>query len=369
MTERRAPATAMVEVVSDLLTTLTDDQRTLLLHSFDDAERLRWFYTPTDHGGLPLSEMNSRQHRMVHRLLATALSDAGHTTVSTIIGLENVLDRVEGFGVHYGRDRGRDPLLYWLAVFGDPGSQHWSWRFGGHHVSLHFTIRDGRVTSPTPLFLGADPASSTLLGPHPLRPLAGAEDLARELLLSLDDETRRAVHLSGQAPVDLVGGNRTRLREGDSVLPLDEIWRGRFGDDTDSFLRHTHDTATAKAGWTTEHQQLFAMSARPKGAPVTADPTHRALLRRLLGCYLEQLNPGLAEEQWQRAEEHLDDLHFLWAGGTDPGEPHYYRLQGGALLIEYDNTQRDVNHVHTVWRDLSRDFGGDPLAQHYVDHH
>ena len=96
---------------------------------------------------------------------------------------------------------------------------------------------------------------------------------------------------------------------------------------------------------------------------------HRRLLRDLLGCYLEQINPTLAEEQWKRAEQHLDDLHFLWAGGIHPGEPHYYRLQGGNLLIEYDNTQRDVNHVHTVWRDLSMDFGGDPLAQHYVDHH
>lgn len=360
---------AMARAVRDLLEDLDDDQRLAVTHAFDDAERLRWFYTPTDHGGLAMSEMSSRQHRIVHRLLATALSESGHTTVSTVIGLENVLDRVEGFGVSYGRERGRDPLLYWLAIFGDPESTEWSWRFGGHHVSLHFTIRAGRVVSSTPLFLGADPASSTLLGPHPLRPLAGAEDLARELLLSLDDETRARVHLSPQAPVDIVGANRTRLSVGDSVLPLDTIWRGRFGDETDDYLRAVHDAAIAKAGWSDEHQNALSLSARPKGAPVTPTAAHRRLLRDLLGCYLDQINPTLAAEQWKRAEQHLDEFHFVWAGGTHPGEPHYYRLQGGNLLIEYDNTQRAVNHVHTVWRDLSLDFGGDPLAQHYVDHH
>jgi hypothetical protein len=362
-------AATMAAAVQDLLEALDDEQRTAVTYSFDDAERLRWFYTPTDHGGLALSEMSSRQHPIVHRLLAAALSEAGHTTVSTIIGLENVLDRVEGFGVSYGRERGRDPLLYWLAIFGDPDSADWSWRFGGHHVSLHFTIRDGKVASSTPLFLGADPASSTLLGPHPLRPLGGAEDLARELFLSLDDETRATVHLSMQAPVDIIGANRTQLRDGDSVVPLDEIWRARFVDETDEYLRAVHEAATAKAGWTGEHQKQLALSAHPKGAPVTRTEVHRRLLRKLLGCYLEQINPTLADEQWKRAEQHLDELHFLWAGGTRPGEPHYYRLQGGNLLIEYDNTQRDVNHVHTVWRDLSMDFGGDPLAQHYVDHH
>lgn len=367
---RHTLADKMGSIIGDLFATLSTDQRRCVRFAEDDQERLKWFYTPTDHGGLPLAEMTSAQHRIVHQLLATALSAPGHTTASMIMGLENVLDRVEGFSVSYGRERGRDPLLYWLAVFGDPTSPNWSWRFGGHHISLHFTVRENEVISATPLFLGADPASSQLLGPHLLRPLGGAEDIARELLHSLDETSRSQALLSPRAPVDLLGANRTRLSEGDTVIPLNEIWRGRFAEQTDEFLSKVHHAATAKAGWTPEDDTALGLSATSKGIAVAdCGTTQVQLLRELLGVYLDRIHSSLADEQWRRAETHLTDFRFLWAGGIEPGEPHYYRLEGGGILIEYDNSQRDVNHVHTVWRDLTMDFGGDPLAQHYQEDH
>ena len=363
-------ANHMSSIIGDLFETLSADERRRIHFAGDDRERLNWFYTPTDHGGLSLAEMTSAQHRIVHRLLATGLSAPGHTTASTIMGLENVLDRVEGFSVSYGRERGRDPLLYWLSVFGDPNSTDWSWRFGGHHVSLHFTIRQSEVVSATPLFLGADPASSQLLGPHLLRPLADAEDIARELFHSMDEDRRSQAHLSPRAPVDLLGANRTRLSEGDTVIPLNEIWRGRFEHATDEFLLKVHHAATGKAGWTPEDDSALGLSATPKGVAIAeCGPAQVGLLRQLLGAYLDRIHPSLADGQWRRTESHLADFRFLWAGGIEPGEPHYYRLEGGGILIEYDNSQRDVNHVHTVWRDLTMDFGGDPLAQHYRDDH
>ena len=87
-----------------------------------DAERRSWFYTPTDHGGLTLGAQRPSQQRLAHRLVATGLSAAGYVTVATIIGLDNVLDRVEGWSVDWGRERGRDPGLYYLRVFGEPGT-------------------------------------------------------------------------------------------------------------------------------------------------------------------------------------------------------------------------------------------------------
>ena len=144
-----------------------------------DAERRRWFYTPTDHGGLPLGDQRPAQQSLAHQLVATGLSTAGYVTVATIIGLDNVLDHVEGWTVDWGRERGRDPGMYYLRVFGEPGAAApWGWRFGGHHVSLNNLIADGMVRSTTPCFLGADPAVSPLLGSAPLRPLGGAEDLS-----------------------------------------------------------------------------------------------------------------------------------------------------------------------------------------------
>lgn len=204
-----------------------------------DADRRRWFYTPTDHGGLTLGEQRPAQQQLAHQLVATGLSTPGYVTVATIIGLDNVLDHLEGWSVDWGRERGRDPGMYYLRVFGEPGSSGpWGWRFGGHHVSLNNLVIDGAVRSTTPCFLGADPAVSPLLGPVPLRPLAGPEDLARELV-----------------------------------------------------------------------------------------------------------------------------------GPTEPGQPHYYRLQGPRLLIEYDNTQRHANHAHSVWRDPEADFGHDALRAHLAAQH
>ncbi|MGB5755913.1 MAG: DUF3500 domain-containing protein, partial [Acidimicrobiales bacterium] len=160
-------ASAMADAATDLLAGLSADQRARACWPFpSDEERRRWFYTPTDHGGLPLAAMDSKQHRLVHRLLAAALSRAGYVTAAVIMAQENILDEFEGFSVDFERDRGRDPMLYWVAVFGDPSlDRRWSWRFGGHHLSLHFTIDGGRVAAVTPCFMGADPAASPLLGP------------------------------------------------------------------------------------------------------------------------------------------------------------------------------------------------------------
>jgi hypothetical protein len=100
-------------------------------------------------------------------------------------------------------------------------------------------------------------------------------------------------------------------------------------------------------------------------------PAQREVLRALLDVYVGRVPDELADAEVAKyaADDDLDRLAFGWAGGVEPGQPHYYRVQGRRLLAEYDNTQRGVNHVHTVWRDLEADFGGDPLGQHYaLDH-
>ena len=105
--------------------------------------------------------------------------------------------------------------------------------------------------------------------------------------------------------------------------------------------------------------------------PANLRPDQRQILRALLDVYVHRIPDELADAETAkyRADADLDALAFAWAGGVEPGEPHYYRVQGRRLLAEYDNTQRGVNHVHTVWRDLESDFGGDVLGQHYAQHH
>jgi Protein of unknown function (DUF3500) len=331
-----------------------------------DGERRRWFYTPTDHGGLTLHAQRPAQQRLAHRLVASGLSEPGYVTVATIIGLDNVLDRVEGWSVDWGRERGRDPGMYYLRVFGEPGgAAPWGWRFGGHHVSLNNLVAGGLVRSVTPCFLGADPAVSPLLGPAPLRPLAGAEDLARELVRSLDPGQGARAILHGRAPTDIVGGNRARLAHGDRMMYLSELWREPFTDPelARRIARMDADGEQA-SGYTAADYELLALTGAPPGLPARdLDAGQRDLLRALLGTYLGRVPQGLAPEPA------LDEVSFAWAGPTGAGQPLYYRVQGPRLLIEYDNVQRQANHAHSVWRDPAADFGYDVLGAHLAEHH
>jgi hypothetical protein len=299
-----------------------------------EAERLRWHYVPTDHGGLPLGAQRPAQQSLAVRLVATGLSAAGYVTVCGVMGLENLLDGTEGLPGTGDRERLRDPGLYYLRVFGEPGgAQPWGWRFGGHHVSLNNLVVDGRVRAVTPCFLGANPAAAPLLGAGTLRVLGPTEDLARELVRSLPPAQRARAVLLDRAPPDIVSGIRPRLPDageveaGPAVGPL-------------------------------------PLTARPRGLPGSElDDDRRWLLAALVSAYVGRVPDGLVPPV------DLDGVHLAWAGSTDPGRPHYHRLQGPRLLAEWDDTQRGGNHAHSVWRDPEADFGLDALADHRARHH
>lgn len=366
----------MAEAALAWLYLLDDDQRAVgrgAVPSDDgsDDERRRWFYTPTDHGGLTVHQQRPAQQRAALRLVATGLSTAGYVTVATTMGLENVLDHVEGFRARLDRERGRDPGVYYPRVFGDPGAgRPWGWRFGGHHVSLNNLVVDGELVSTTPCFVGADPASAPLLGGATSRPLGAVEDLARDLVRSLPDDLADRALLLPRAPSDLITGNRTRVSTGDRVIPLVGLWRSRFADpDEQQRLQAASDSLDDAAGLTDGDHAVLAWTAEPKGvAGRDLDASQRELLRDLLGAYLGRV-PDEVSPLAGYDDAALDEVHLAWAGPTEPGRPHYYRLQGPRLLAEWDNTQRGANHAHSVWRDPTSDFGLDVLAAHRARHH
>lgn len=301
-----------------------------------ETDRVRWSYVPTDHGGLPLGQQRPGQQSLALELVATGLSEAGYVTVCGVLGLENVLDRVEGFRHGRGsrRERYRDPGLYYLRVFGDPGGRAaWGWRFGGHHVSLNNLVVEGRVEAVTPCFLGANPAAAPLLGGGTLRLLGPTEDLARELVRSLPGALAAQAVVAGTPPSDLVSGSRPLLpRDGEVGLGPDD---GRL-----------------------------ALTSQPQGLPgARLDAEQRELLAALVAAYVGRVPAGLVEPV------DLDAVHLLWAGSTEPGRPHYYRLHAPRLLVEWDDVQQGGNHAHSVWRDPQADFGLDALADHRAKHH
>jgi hypothetical protein len=363
----------MAAAARQWLDALDDGQRSQACFPFpNDEERTRWFYTPTDHGGMLLRDCHSGQRQAALQLLATGVSPAGYHLVIAVTSHEAILERLEGWPAAPGWGRARDPLRYAISIFGEPGSDRWAWRFAGHHLSLHYTVVDGSLVSATPSFVGVDPAEAPLPGGHALRPAAALEDLGRELVRSLDTDQLGVAVLTSQAPPDIITANRPFL--------TDNLWLANAGElfrDAESFpghpiidhleARHQADeealdpAAVSTLRWTHEPVGLASTALRP---------VQRQMLAALIDAYLDRLPDDAANAERTRIGGTApEDLYFAWAGGTEARRPHYYRVQGPRLLIEYDNSQREANHIHTVWRDPMADFGADVLAAHYAIYH
>jgi hypothetical protein len=375
---RRDAAARMAEAARDWLDSLDAEHRTIARGAVpaddrEDNERRRWFYTPTDHGGVTIHQQRPAQQRAGMRLISTGLSPTAYVTVATIIGLENVLDYEEGFKASFNRERGRDPGMYYLRVFGEPGAEGmWGWRFGGHHVSLNNLVVDGVLVATTPCFLGANPAISPLLGGAVNRPLGRVEDLGRDLVRSLRPELANRAILLPNAPSDFVTINLTYVTDGSQVIPLAGMYRDeRFPDPVEEARLHSlSEVINEETKLNDADQQAVDYSSEPKGVPAADfDAEQREMLRALLATYLDRAPAGVSPLYRYDDEAALDAVHFAWAGPTAPGEPHYYRLQGPRLFLEWDNTQRNANHAHSVWRDPTSDFGLDVLARHRAVHH
>lgn len=323
---RHAAATATA--ARDFVSTLSDSTRRVALRGFSDPDRTRWFFIPIEiipngRAGLPLGRMTPTQRDAAFGLLGTALSASGDRTARAIIANETDLGALENAAGTRRFDR--NPDLYYVTVFDTAtGAEPWGWRFEGHHLSVNVTgagMRGPAVTAP--LFMGANP-HRVPSGPRAgSRLLAAEEDAARALLAALTPAQRAEAIVSDTTYGDI----RTRNDPKASALP----------------------------------DQGIAASALTL--------TQQLLLRRLLEVYAGRLEASNARAQWSRIDSSgFGRLRFVWAGSTDVGKAHYYRVQGPTVIVEYDNTQNGANHSHTVWRDLRNDFGEDVLREHYRKH-
>ncbi len=333
----------MAEAATTWLATLSTDQRGKALRDFADLEqRTLWYYIPIERAGLPLLEMDPIQQRMALRFVATGLSQAGFNTASTIMGIENVLDASEDWRRSYpgrGSDsRGRDPNLYYAVVFGEPGSKAWGWRFEGHHISLNFTIVDGVVVSPTPLFFGSNPAEAPLLGAGSIRPLASTEDLGRELLHALDRNQLAKAVVAPVAPRDIVQANNPRVEDEATPRTAGNVFGDQSVDETARGRLAENARWDPKLGTAEEFVAAVRQPPQPKGlAGADMTSAQREILRAVLSQYTDRLPDPLASYHAAKfAGSALEGIHFAWAGGAERRQPHYYRLQGQRLLVGTD---------------------------------
>lgn len=299
---------------------LTDEQREQGQFPFDSPERTNWTYLPQVRAGLPLKVQTEAQQAAALAVVKAALSAMGFDTVSTIRRLEVVLrDEMKH------NPNMRDPDMYYLAVFGALSDKVWGVRFEGHHISLNFTIMDGQITSSTPQFFGSNPNEVRVGSMKGTRVLAPVEDPARALLASLDGDQKKVAIGAEPAPADIL----TRF---DPVAT-------------------PPDTA-----------QGIAYSA------LRAE--QQATLMKLIDVAAAVQRPGVADARIAKLKDAgLEAVRFLWLGGTEPGQPNYFRVQGPTFVIEWDNTQDNANHSHFVWRDFSGDFARDVLKEHYQAAH
>ncbi|WP_262897656.1 DUF3500 domain-containing protein [Algoriphagus lutimaris] len=305
------------------LNSMSQHQRQKVLYSFDDTTKTQWHYIPSSmfpRAGISLAELNVTQKKLLHELLQSSLSETGYLKTKKIIDLENVLREMSGDSVM------RDPEKFFVAFYGNPETDSlWSWSFEGHHISLNFTVLNNKQTI-APRFFGANPAVIPSGPRKGERTLEKEEELGFQLINSLDSE-QKAIAIFQEAPI-----NDIVTRNSIEVNPLSP--EGIKFD-----------------GLNSSQQKVFL---------------------RLIDEYLSTMPEELAKERMKNIqEEELGEIRFGWAGATKSGAGHYYRIQGKSFLIEFDNTQTNANHIHTVWRDFDGDFGKDLIREHYEnsDHH
>jgi hypothetical protein len=308
------PGVKMTNAASKFLDSLKEEQKSKAVFSFDDKERTRWFFTPQQdkekkptRKGLRLEEMSDEQKKLALELVRAGTSDTGYTKATTIMSLEAILHDLEKNGAMV-----RNTGWYFFSIFGDPSKTgKWGWRVEGHHLSLNFTLEGGKVLGSTPSFFGANPAK----GADGKRTLPEAEDLAIELIKSLDKD---------QVSVAL---QKEQFHEIEEAKPEPHV-------------------------------------GEPKGLPAAKlTDTQKSTLRKLLKAYTDRMPADVAESELKQVNEAgLDKVHFAYAGGTEEGQPHTYRVQGPTFVIEFLNVQKDsagnpANHIHSCWRNIKGDFG------------
>ena len=313
------PPGAQMKVFADaFLKSLDDEKKKTATMDYGSDKRVDWHFIPKDERkGLAIRDMDDAQRMAALRLVRSALSESGYTKASTIMLLEGVVREFEG----EKRRWERDPEKYFVTIFGSPSdSDPWGLSFEGHHVSLNFSIREGKVVDSTPQFWGANPGTvkDEAVGPikKGTRVLRAEEQRGFKLINALKGDAKTKATIAEKAPKELRFAGEAQVDVGE-----------------------------------------------PEGiAYKDLAPENQKLLKSLVTVYTNAVPEKLAAERRKQIEtDGWDDVHFAWAGATKPGIGHYYRIRGKRFLIEFVNTQADAagnpaNHIHCVWRDVSGDF-------------
>jgi hypothetical protein len=312
----------LTSVANTFLNSLTADQKVKAQYSLDDKERFNWNFVPVTRNGVCFRTFTSAQRTAALTFLKASLSEQGFKKANAVMELESILREVEGRAL---TDTHRDPLNYYLTIFGEPSKDKpWGWRMEGHHVSINFASVNNELVSSTPSFFGSNPAIVQKGEAKGKEILKLETDLGFELCNSFSAEQKKKVIFSETALPEIVMTNK---RKAQLIEPFGLTYREM-----------------------NEAQQKIFL--------------------RLLDVYVRNYQFDFSNRLMEKIiKAGIENLSFAWAGGLTAGIGNYYRIQGPMLLIEYDNTQNNANHIHTAVRDLTNDFAEDILREHYLKDH
>ncbi len=299
---------AVAAQVRAFLEGLDTAQRDRAAHVFDSPERHNFRWTPGSRSGVRLDELDETQTHQLRDILQTVLSESGVRKIDSILATEAALGVIENAPDY------RSVGKYYTAVFGTPGPAVWALRFEGHHLSVNLSFDGDTLTSATPLFLGANP----------------------ETISSGPDEGLRALHAEVDRAFALL-----------SSLSPEQLSRARGSNEW-------------FAGFLTKPGERRVNLGKPAGIPVAQLSAEQSeILKSVVRAYLETITPSyVAPYLDELIAGDWADLHFYWKGAMARGEgSYYYRIAGHQLLIEHDG-RSGGNHIHAIWRDVVRDFGG-----------
>jgi hypothetical protein len=323
----------MVAAAQGFIANLTADQKKQAIFDYDNEERFSWEFVPLQdpktrkytRKGLPLEEMTPDQKKAALDLVKAGTSNTGYVTATTIMSLESILREQEGAKSAMVRN----PGWYFFTIFGTPSKTgKWGWRVEGHHLSINFTMQGAQVIASTPCFFGANPAQ-VKGGPNKgKRILPEAEDFARDLFKSLDEDQKKLAYQS--KPFGEPGENP-------------KVKGGKQAYKPRTKAPHVGDAVGLAAAKMTKPQ--------------------KETLMKLIKSYTDRM-PGdvAALELKQVSDGGLDNIHFAFTGSPDPGKGYTYRVQGPTFVLEFLNVQNDsagnpANHIHSCWRRIKGDFG------------
>jgi hypothetical protein len=318
----KAQNKVIVSKATEFLALLDERQRDSAQYSFEDDERFDWHFVPRKRNGIAFKNLTEKQRKSGLEIFKASLSDQGFQKASNIMALENVLREVESRG---NDDTYRDPLNYSMTIFGTPLlDNRWGWRLEGHHISINFSSESGEIVSGTPTFWGSNPGIVRTGVSRGKQVLKAESDLGFTLVNSLEMDQLKTAVVSQKAPSEIITGN-----------------------------------------------QRSAALQEPAGLSYSRlNDAQQKIFLQLLNVYVKNYQLGFANKLMAKIRKAgMENLSFGWAGSLQPGAGHYYRIQGPMLLIEFDNTQNNANHIHTVVRDLTNDFAEDILREHYLKDH